>query len=146
MAAWSAFQCNPAARPVRALAGPRPERRRDPGARHAEALAPGVCRLEERPAVRPRASTRPSTIRPSNPRRRTLRGWFEYFKHSSPYTFRSVDAWVRMRLRSILRKRSGRRGRANGCDHHRWPIAFFTAEGLYSLLAACTAECQSSRR
>jgi hypothetical protein len=40
-----------------------------------------------------------------------LRGWFEYFKHSHWNVFPSVDGWVRMRLRSILRKRQGRRGR-----------------------------------
>src|ERR1700682_5118073 len=34
---------------------------------------------------------------------RTLRGWFEYFKHSHPYTFTTLDGWTRMRLRSILR-------------------------------------------
>ena len=38
----------------------------------------------------------------------TLRGWFEYFKHSYKTTFSALDGWIRMRLRSILRKRSGR--------------------------------------
>jgi RNA-directed DNA polymerase len=36
---------------------------------------------------------------------RTLRGWFEYFKHSHPRTFPPLDAWLRRRLRNILRKR-----------------------------------------
>jgi len=67
---------------------------------------------------------------------RTLRGWFEYFKHSRPYTFAKVDSWVRMRLRSILRRRQHKRGRGRGLDHHRWPNAFFTAHGLFSLTAA----------
>jgi RNA-directed DNA polymerase len=67
---------------------------------------------------------------------RTLRGWFEYFKHSYPTWLRDLDKWVRMRLRSILRKRSGRRGRGRGADHQRWPNAFFTAQGLFSLRAA----------
>ena len=40
-----------------------------------------------------------------------LRGWYEYFKHSKTNTFPGVDGWVRMRLRSILRKRAHRRGR-----------------------------------
>jgi len=31
----------------------------------------------------------------------SLRGWFEYFKHSSRQAFRTIDAWVRMRLRSF---------------------------------------------
>jgi RNA-directed DNA polymerase len=41
---------------------------------------------------------------------RTLRGWFEYFKHSHRRTFKLMDGWVRRRLRSLLRKRLGRRG------------------------------------
>lgn len=36
----------------------------------------------------------------------SLRGWFEYLKHSSRSAFNAIDAYVRMRLRSILRKRS----------------------------------------
>ena len=78
---------------------------------------------------------------------RTLRGWFEYFKHSSyPNIFDTTDAWVRGRLRSILRKRSKRRCRGRGLDHHRWPNAFFTAQGLHSLVAARAAVLQSSLR
>ena len=50
-----------------------------------------------------------------------LRGWFEYFKHSHRYTFDALDGWIRMRLRSILRKRLGKKGRGRGSDHHRWP-------------------------
>jgi RNA-directed DNA polymerase len=77
---------------------------------------------------------------------RTLRGWFEYFKHSYRFALRDVDQWVRMRLRSILRKRCGRRGKGRGYDHQRWPNAFFDAHGLFSLYAARMALCQSSRR
>lgn len=76
----------------------------------------------------------------------TLRGWFEYFKHSYRTTFQDVDGWVRMRLRSILRKRQGRKGRGRGRDHHRWPNAFFAEQGLYSLKAAHALACQSSSR
>jgi RNA-directed DNA polymerase len=76
----------------------------------------------------------------------TLRGWFEYFKHSYKTTFTPLDGWIRMRLRSILRKRCGRRGRGRGLDHHRWPNAFFAAHGLYSLTAAHALACQSSSR
>ena len=76
----------------------------------------------------------------------TLRGWFGYFKHSYKTTFSALDGWIRMRLRSILRKRSGRRGRGRGSDHHRWRNAFFAAQGLYSLKAAHELACQSSSR
>jgi len=64
---------------------------------------------------------------------RSLRGWFEYFKHSHRNTFRPLDAWVRMRLRSILRHRRGRKGRGRGSDHQRWPNAFFVKHGLNPL-------------
>ena len=65
---------------------------------------------------------------------RTLRGWFEYFKHSHKSTFRPLDAWVRMRLRSVLRQRQGKPGRGRGSDHQRWPNAFFVKQGLNPLL------------
>jgi RNA-directed DNA polymerase len=67
---------------------------------------------------------------------RTLRGWFGYFRHSCRGTFLSVDRWVRMRLRSILRKRAGGQGPGLGRDHQRWPNAFFAKQGLYGLVAA----------
>jgi len=79
---------------------------------------------------------------------RTLRGWFGYFKHvTKRYVFEDIDRWVRMRLRSILRKRSGRRGKARrGADNRRWPNAFFAERGLFNLEAAHILACQSSRR
>ena len=64
---------------------------------------------------------------------RTLRGWFAYFKQSHRSTFRPLDAWVRMRLRSILRQRQGKPGRGRGSDHQRWPNAFFVKHGLNPL-------------
>jgi len=67
---------------------------------------------------------------------RTLRGWFEYFKHSYRTTFPPLDGWVRMRLRSILRKRRGGPGRGRGADHQRWPNAYFAEHGLFSLTTA----------
>lgn len=70
---------------------------------------------------------------------RTLRGWFGYFQHSCRPTFVAVDKWVRMRLRSLLRKRAGRTGRGRGADHQRWPNAFFAAHGYFSLEAAHAA-------
>ena len=76
---------------------------------------------------------------------RTLRGWFEYFKHSHRSTFPRLDGWLRMRLRSILRKRQGKRGCGRGSDHQRWPNRFFAALGLYSLQAAHRLACQSAK-
>lgn len=77
---------------------------------------------------------------------RTLHGWFEYFKHCSPSTFPELDGWIRMRLRSILRRRMGLRGRGRGKDHQRWPNAFFVSQGLFSLKTAHELAVQSSRR
>jgi RNA-directed DNA polymerase len=74
----------------------------------------------------------------------TLRGWFEYFKHSHGWTFPPLDGWVRRRLRSILRKRSKRRGISRGHDHFRWPNRFFQDHGLFSLKEAHRALRQSS--
>ena len=77
---------------------------------------------------------------------RTLRGWFGYFCHSCKTTFPALDGWIRMRLRSILRKRARLRGRGRGRDHQRWPNAYFHAHGLFNLEAAHAALLQSLRR
>jgi RNA-directed DNA polymerase len=74
---------------------------------------------------------------------RTLRGWFEYFKHSRRWTFHSLDAWIRMRLRSILRKRRKGKGRGRGRDHVRWPNRYFAARGLFSMVTAHASASQS---
>lgn len=76
----------------------------------------------------------------------TLRGWFVYFKHSDRKIFNSLDGWIRMRLRSILRKRRRGKGRGRGADHHRWPNAYFAELGLYSLVAAYEKARQSVQR
>lgn len=76
----------------------------------------------------------------------TLRGWFEYFKHSDRRPLTRLDQWIRMRLRSILRKRRGLKGRGRGADHQRWPNAFFADQGLYRLKTAHELACQSSLR
>src|ERR1051325_3937821 len=64
---------------------------------------------------------------------RTLHGWFGYFWHCHWTVFTDLDSWIRMRLRSILRKRAGRDGRGRGADHQRWPNDYFADQGLYSL-------------
>lgn len=69
---------------------------------------------------------------------RTTRGWFEYFKHTSYTTvFRSLEGLIRRRLRRILLKQHRKhdhngRGRA----HYRWPNAYFSGQGLFSMEAA----------
>ena len=76
----------------------------------------------------------------------SLRGWFEYYKHSHSWVFSRLDRWVRVRLRSLLRRRHHLRGRGRGADHQRWPNAYFTELGLFNLEAALVAIRQSSRR
>src|SRR5262249_54091365 len=76
----------------------------------------------------------------------TPRGWVASFKHSYPTTFTTRDGWVRMRLRSLLRRRQKKPGRGRGSDHQRWPNTFFAAQGLYSWVAAHASDRQPSRR
>jgi RNA-directed DNA polymerase len=69
---------------------------------------------------------------------KTLRGWFEYFKHSSYISmFRKLDGWLRRRLRRILLKRHKvRRHNGRGLAHQRWPNEFFAEHGLFSMETA----------
>jgi RNA-directed DNA polymerase len=67
---------------------------------------------------------------------RTLSGWFGYFKHAKANELNGIDGWIRMRLRSILRKRLGLKGRGRGKDHQRWSNRYFTKLGLFCLLDA----------
>jgi RNA-directed DNA polymerase len=65
-----------------------------------------------------------------------IRGWYGYYKHGHWTTYRPLDGYVRGRLRSILRKRAGKRGRGRGSDHQTWPNAHFDAQGLFTMMAA----------
>jgi hypothetical protein len=73
--------------------------------------------------------------------------WFSLIdKHSHRTTFPGLDQWIRMRLRSILRRRHHGKGRGRGCDHQRWPNAYFAELGLFSAVAAHAEARQSPRR
>jgi RNA-directed DNA polymerase len=78
----------------------------------------------------------------------TLRGWFAYFQHGTRRAlYKDLDGWLRMRLRSLLRRRQGGRGVARDQRaSFTWPNRFFAAQGLFSLHAAHALACQSSRR
>jgi hypothetical protein len=67
---------------------------------------------------------------------RTLPGWFGYFKHVKASELSGIDGWIRMRLRSILRKRRGLKGRGRGIDDQRWPNRYFKKLGLTLVLHA----------
>jgi RNA-directed DNA polymerase len=65
-----------------------------------------------------------------------LKGWYNYFRFSKLNALQSLDGWIRGRLRSILRKRAKKKGRARGKDHQRWRNRFFDEAGLFNLTAA----------
>jgi RNA-directed DNA polymerase len=68
---------------------------------------------------------------------RTLRGWFGYFKRCHHTVYSGLDGWIRRRLRSVLRKRTKRKGMSrHGADERRWPNAYFAEQGLFSLKTA----------
>jgi RNA-directed DNA polymerase len=64
------------------------------------------------------------------------RGWFNFFRAgNSQSTFRMLDGWLRRRLRSLLRRRTKRKGISRGGrDHQRWPNTYFAQHGLFSLM------------
>jgi RNA-directed DNA polymerase len=64
---------------------------------------------------------------------RRVIGWGNYFRGGVRNVPERLDQWIRMRLRSILRRRDGRRGRGRGLDHQRYPNAYFAEAGLISL-------------
>jgi len=75
-----------------------------------------------------------------------LKGWFEYFKHSSKRTFPTLDAWIRMRLRSILIRRNKKRGVGKGLCHYKWTNSYFAKLGLFTMTKARASACQSLKR
>ena len=81
-------------------------------------------------------------IRRINP---ILRGWGAYFRDTTGGLLKSMDGWVRGRLRSILRKRQGRRGRGRGLDHQRWPNAYFERHHLFNLHEAWCRQIEPKR-
>ena len=90
------------------------------------------------------AHSMPEIIRRIN---QTLKGWFPYFKHLLLSELRSIDQYIRRRLRRILRKRS-KRSHGSGIsqqDHQRWPNAYFNDLGYFSLEAAHQRTLQSLR-
>jgi RNA-directed DNA polymerase len=73
---------------------------------------------------------------------RVTRGWFAYFRHCTWNIFGDYDGMIRRRLRRQLLKRH-RRNPKRLCRTHRWPNAYFSERGYYSLRAAHVAYVQS---
>jgi RNA-directed DNA polymerase len=74
---------------------------------------------------------------------RSLRGWFNYFRHCFWNVFEGYDSMVRRRLRRLLLKRN-RTNPKRLPRTHRWPNSFFTSQGLYSLSEAHASFVQST--
>ena len=83
------------------------------------------------------------TIRRINP---TLKGWYAYFKQATPQSLKAMDSWVRDRMRAILRRRRGWKGKAQKPDRYRWPNRYFRALGLFCLEEAQKNETANLRR
>jgi RNA-directed DNA polymerase len=67
---------------------------------------------------------------------RRLQGWARYFQGGQGSVYGHLDSWVRMRLRSILRRRNKRTGPGRNLnDHRKYPNAYFAELGLISLKA-----------
>jgi RNA-directed DNA polymerase len=65
-----------------------------------------------------------------------LRGWHGYFRYSLSLTMTRVDEWVRERIRHIIRRRHKRKGMVKGRERTEYPVAWFAAQGLFSLKEA----------
>lgn len=75
-----------------------------------------------------------------------LKGWYNYFKHVSKWNLNTFDAFVRRRLRAILRRQNKRPGFGRSLrDHNEWPNSYFADQGLFSMEKARALEiaCQS---
>jgi len=74
----------------------------------------------------------------------TLKGWFGYFKHANRKVFQTTDAFIRRRLRAILRRQDHRPGQGRCLrDHKQWPNAYFADLGLFTMAEAHQSACQS---
>lgn len=101
-----------------------------------------VAKLKEALRAKTRRNNGQSLQRTIEEINQTLRGWYGYFRHSIVTGFAEIDGWIRGRLRSMMRKRVGGKGRARGRDHQRWTNESFARHGLFSLHAARVAASQ----
>ena len=74
---------------------------------------------------------------------RTIRGWFNYFRHCHWTVFREYDEMIRRRLRRLLLKRN-RHNRKRLPRTQRWPNAYFTKHGYSSLVVTHARFVQST--
>ncbi len=96
-----------------------------------ESLAKMKARIKEL-TPRKRSGSMKSIVQELN---RVLIGWFGYFRHSRWTIFKDLDAKIRSRLRRLLLKRH-RKNPKRLPRQKRWPNAYFTKVGLWSLREA----------
>lgn len=96
-----------------------------------ESLAKMKARIKEL-TPRKRSGSLASIVQELN---RVLIGWFGYFRHCRWTIFTDLDAKIRSRLRRLLLKRH-RKNPQRLPRQQRWPNAYFTKVGLWSLRAA----------
>lgn len=72
---------------------------------------------------------------------RTMKGWYVYFKQANKDQLRSLDGFIRRRLRAIYRKREKRPGFGHTqTDHRKWPNKHFADLGLFTIWGALIKE------
>jgi len=73
-----------------------------------------------------------------------LKGGFNYFKHAYHTEFKSIDGFIRRRLRALLLRRNKRKGWGKSIQAHwRWRNTYFAKIGLFTLHEARLSLCQS---
>ena len=77
--------------------------------------------------------------------RPSLKGWYEYFKHSNRWAMLEVDAFFRRRLRSIIAKYNRKKGSHRFIDNRKYTKKYFAELGFFSLEEAWLLESQSLR-
>ena len=73
-----------------------------------------------------------------------LKGWFNYFKHAYHTEFKTIDGFVRRRLRALLLRRNKRKGWGSSIQAHLWwQNSYFAEIGLFTMHEARLRLCQS---
>ena len=73
-----------------------------------------------------------------------LKGWFNYFKHAYHTEFKTIDGFVRRRLRALLLRRNKRKGWGGNLQAHlRWRNSYFAEIGLFTMHETRLSLCQS---
>jgi RNA-directed DNA polymerase len=77
---------------------------------------------------------------------RLVRGWGNYFRGGARFVPLRLDQWMRMRLRSILRRREKGEGPSHGWDHLRYPNRYFIKAGLTFLVSVTHSNLPAPQR